>query len=838
MPPKGSGRRRAPYNGLDNSTEEVYDIISLGDTSDNSSVVMTGRRPVAHKGRKAVAPSVTRRGGRSAQSAQTAVPEVYHDLLAETLHSSGDVSSERSPKRRRTRRFEDGASTDDSRKISDQPVRDIEDSEMVEFEDVLPRATEQTAYRDSDEDSEGSDIGWEEVDMVPEFLQADNDEDISEDLHLTLNSSATPQRKPAPPKRKLTSADRALCLEIHKMHILCLLSHTSRRNVWCDDSQTQSALKILINKKTLSNLRPSQALSQFRQTDLLKTGLEELCRLWRSNFVITARGMRRPLWVEDEQDLKDFQLPPDIDPPIKLDDFRAAARTLKGSRDLGAQLFCALLRSAGLETRLVHSLQPLPFSATAKTIAPASSRPSPLTAKTPTPDISEDDEVIDVQGQESPFAQGGSATSDVPFSARRRLGHPNAADYQIPSVISPSKPAVSKPKRRQIHESPYPVYWVEVLDEAHQKWMPVDPLVTGSVAKVRLFEPPGSDEENAMSYVMGFEDDEIARDVTRRYAKAYNSKTRKWRVEATDGGQRWWTKAMRHFRRDWQRDLDQIEDSELAALEAREPMPKSIADFKGHPSYALERHLRKNEVLINRHEIGKVAAGRDPSVSGGKRMESVYRRSAVQTARSADRWYRLGRDVKVGEQPVKLVAARSKEEHADEEAGVGLYTESQTEIYKAPPVIDGRVPRNAFGNLDVYVNSMIPRGGVHISYEEAASAARLVGVDYADAVTGFKFEGRRGRPVVNGIIVAAEFKEAIEAVVEGFRDERARMEEEMRSLAALRMWKKFIAGLRIKERVDAYEVDGEDVSGLGIEEDEEAQSEEYKDDGGGGFFPE
>ena len=44
-----------------------------------------------------------------------------------------------------------------------------------------------------------------------------------------------------------------------------------------------------------------------------------------------------------------------------LSDFRDAATTLKASRDVGAQLFCALLRSVGVEARLVCSLQLLPF---------------------------------------------------------------------------------------------------------------------------------------------------------------------------------------------------------------------------------------------------------------------------------------------------------------------------------------------------------------------------------------------------------------------------------------------------------------------------------------------
>lgn len=48
---------------------------------------------------------------------------------------------------------------------------------------------------------------------------------------------------------------------------------------------------------------------------------------------------------------------------MELADFCAAAAALEGSRDTGAQLFCAMLRAAGVDVRLVCSLQPLPFGA-------------------------------------------------------------------------------------------------------------------------------------------------------------------------------------------------------------------------------------------------------------------------------------------------------------------------------------------------------------------------------------------------------------------------------------------------------------------------------------------
>ena len=51
---------------------------------------------------------------------------------------------------------------------------------------------------------------------------------------------------------------------------------------------------------------------------------------------------------------------------MQREDFYDAAKERKGSRDIGAQLFCALLRSVGVDTRLTCSLQPLPFNGAAK----------------------------------------------------------------------------------------------------------------------------------------------------------------------------------------------------------------------------------------------------------------------------------------------------------------------------------------------------------------------------------------------------------------------------------------------------------------------------------------
>ena len=94
--------------------------------------------------------------------------------------------------------------------------------------------------------------------------------------------------------------------------------------------------------------------------------------------------------------------------------------------------------------------------------------------KSATPETSDEGELVDIQGPDSAFASSSKPPAlGLPFAPRRRLGHPNAADYHMPEIAIPARPP-PKPKSKSIIESPYPIFWVEVFDEAHQKWFPVD----------------------------------------------------------------------------------------------------------------------------------------------------------------------------------------------------------------------------------------------------------------------------------------------------------------------------------------------------------------------------
>ncbi|KAI9765446.1 MAG: hypothetical protein M1840_007405 [Geoglossum simile] len=805
--------------------------------------------------------SSQRRLGRGVGQEDNATPDVYKDMLAEVASSEpGRFEDDgRTIKRRKLGRARD-ANGDNVQIEGGQNVpersTDPVQAPIDGFDDLFEeRPAPQVAYDDF-EDSEESDVDWEEVDLTHdnrENILGSEDEDKGEndggDLDLVLlDVKGKGKRASLPKRRPITAAERKLRVEVHKMHLLCLLYHVFLRNNWCNDLEAQAALKQLLTPRTVGLLNPDPRKTQFQRTTLFTAGLTEASSLWASKFKITARGMKKATWTDDEEKLKNYRLPEDVDLPMEKSDFRDHARKLEGSRDIGAQLFCALLRSVGVVTRLVCSLQPLPFNfATAiKGTTPQKSRPkATYPADDDRENTSDEADSVNVHNMDGSVGSGSSSgplqevLPQVPQKARR-LWQPKFGSGNH-NLGKPPPPKV--PRVRRIKESAYPVYWIEAFNIAHQKWIPVDPLTTHSVGKPFKLEPPASESTISMSYVVAFEDGGDARDVTKRYAKAINAKTRKARVEITKGGERWWKKAMRFFEREFDLDRDQVEDAEFAAREAGEEMPRNVQDFKGHPYYALERHLRRNEVIHPKREIGKLTTR---PVSKGKGPEPIYRRSDVHVVKSADGWYRAGREIKHGEQPLKRTLPKRGRVHLsddDEPDGpgegpcIGLYAAFQTISYEPPPVVHGRVPKNSYGNIDVYIPSMVPKGGVHLEQPDAARSARLLCIDYADAVIGFDFKGHRGTAITRGIVAAVEYREALEAAIRGFADAREEEEITKRSMRALAFWKRFLVALRIRERVAAYEIPGE-VEGEGKELEAVNEAEDTDDEGGGGFFPE
>ena len=173
------------------------------------------------------------------RSTRDGAMDVYNEMLRDALSSSpppGTVE-DRPIKRRKTARGLAVGTARNGAAESSPPVASAEPDMAHEVSTRSPAyESQQMAYNDSDE-SEDSEFDWEEVDLVqtadPEQVPSSKDDSLSlvlgGDTKSALPDSKSRKRKPA------TAAERKLRLEIHKLHVLCLLAHVHLRNHWCND---------------------------------------------------------------------------------------------------------------------------------------------------------------------------------------------------------------------------------------------------------------------------------------------------------------------------------------------------------------------------------------------------------------------------------------------------------------------------------------------------------------------------------------------------------------------------------------------------------------------------
>ncbi len=188
-------------------------------------------------------------------------------------------------------------------------VQDESEEEDIEFEDVeLPAPVIQTTERDSDDSDD--EMLFEDIDLSMVDLGAAAGGVQTQNLELNLSAhqaAAATSRKAVGRKKAVTKAERERRVDIHKMHVLCLLAHASRRNRWCNDVQVHESLLALLTDKMVTYLNPGANLSQFGRTESLKNGLQQVSTIFTAKFAITERGMKRALWAEEEEHLQNVR---------------------------------------------------------------------------------------------------------------------------------------------------------------------------------------------------------------------------------------------------------------------------------------------------------------------------------------------------------------------------------------------------------------------------------------------------------------------------------------------------------------------------------------------------
>ncbi|NXY18915.1 XPC protein, partial [Atrichornis clamosus] len=230
-----------------------------------------------------------------------------------------------------------------------------------------------------------------------------------------------------------------------------------------------------------------------------------------------------------------------------------------------------------------------------------------------------------------------------------------------------------------------------------------------------------------------------------------------------------------------------------------QPLPTAIGEYKNHPLYALKRHLLKYQAIYPE----------SAAILGYCRGEAVYSRDCIHTLHSRDTWLKQARVVKIGEVPYKMVKgfsnqarkARLAEPANRDREDLALFGRWQTEEYQPPIAVDGKVPRNEYGNVYLFLPSMLPVGCVQLKLPNLNRVARKLNIDCAQAVTGFDFHGGYSHPVTDGYVVCEEYKEVLVAAWENEQAEIEKKEKEKREKRALGNWKLLTKGLLIRERL-------------------------------------
>ncbi|KAI4185204.1 MAG: hypothetical protein LQ346_005956 [Caloplaca aetnensis] len=802
-----------------------------------------------------------------------------------------------------------------------------------EFEDVEPQPAIKKRKTDHDDDDD-EEIEWEDA-MHDDKANVTPSSTVQPpgDLELTLDKGSGVGSFVNNQKKGPSKIERHIRIVTHCMHVQFLVFHNSMRSRFACDPEVQQILmdrisltakKEIDTWKLASGQTVDEDQTESPQPSRSKRGkkgqdgknedvrsqrdwgkpaerqeigvantsrgdpvyrlLTFLTAYWKQRFTIRAPCLRKQGYkslsrLEEEiASFKNDQHDPEDhgERIANLEEFRNCARMCEGSRDVGVQLFVALLRGLGLEVRLVASLQPLGFGWNKN--EEAGPKKKRLTKKLSSTDFENAErgrrmgidpttrksrrktkgQAMTGTNEKQKEARKGKESSgngskalpiDLSDSSGGELTTVDSDDSDDKSVVN-TTPATSRSKPDLLYDRDlvFPTYWAEVISPVTHQFYPVDPFILKPSVAIKseqfeLFESRGAHVEKAkqvFAYIIAYSPDGTAKDVTTRYLKrhiwpgrtkgvrlpvekipVHNNKGKIKHYEEYD----WFKTVMSGYARpDHMRTaVDDVE--EATDLKAVKPEKKdgsgekegTLQFYKTSAEYVLERHLHREEAINpDAKPVKYFTAGKGED----KKEEPVFLRKDVLICHTGESWHKEGRQIKPDQTAVKMVPVRAvtltrkrEVEEAERDGGEklkqGLYSWDQTEWIIPPPIVGGVIPKNAYGNMDCYVPTMVPEGAAHIPLKSTVKICKRLGIDYAEAVTGFEFGKQRAVPVITGVVVAKEHEELVRKEWEKDEEERTAKEKGKREQAALAMWKKFLVGLRIMKRVeDEYGAEG------------------------------
>lgn len=548
-------------------------------------------------------------------------------------------------------------------------------------------------------------------------------------------------------------------VSLHYLSMLTYTLHARHRNELLSGKKVQKVLKKMIpdqvkkvHKKFKKNDNKSEADEQLIYI------LKYLIKWFRKNFKHDSNGLRVLGYSTDAK-----RFPNNAKPIGNENELINVIKKFQHNRDTGAQLFTALLRSLGFESRLVFSL-PL--------LSPRSTTPQPK------PNL----EILKV-----------NKDNDLIYP------------YYWTELVNPLDP------------SEIIILETQCFYEEEKRLLRIT-RYGGSLNQsyTDQFYPIHNQFcQMSMYYVLSFTNNGLILDVSSRYMKDISYRWFNRLDLRTDLGKSalLFQSMLRilnkdkYYSSDDNKELDQLRDMAMNNY----TIPSTFSAMKSSPNFITPSTLRYNEVIISGTTPVKKVRLRD-------KKEPVYFKNSILYGKSEQQWKFLGRSIKPTAHPIKYAKATPRtiynkrifNQNEIENSGlnqVPLFSFDQTCPYIKMKVtkIDGKqvLPRNKYGNIEIFRDNMIPDDCVWLKLTDIENILKNR-AQFVSVVTGFSFKSGQAYPVKQGVVILKEDELWIKKLWLTERIKQYQQQLARRNIKLLYTWKFFLKHLEIKKRLDSY----------------------------------
>uniref|UniRef100_A0A915ASE5 Uncharacterized protein n=1 Tax=Parascaris univalens TaxID=6257 RepID=A0A915ASE5_PARUN len=605
--------------------------------------------------------------------------------------------------------------------------------------------------------SSGSEDEWEEMEEIEPVAQHTVEVTIKQPIQKESEEAKWEKFLRMEVNRKI----KQLHVDCHKMHLLCYVAHL---RAWA---------RCLVENENLSG----QCLSlipityvEAAELTFDSTVAERFTQWFTSAFTLSKTVYDAKNGFCDAQSERLEKL--------------IAEKVYETDRDRASILFLCIL-ALKQSVRLCLSCQPVPHKPTLQTLV----RSMTLNKADEQPVASGTNKREKGKGTSGGNKQKkveGQASSGTNKRGERKRANEDSQQKETDSFRETSTAVLARKAAQKVQLKRD--YWVEYWDELTKKWICMDPW-KGTVGRAESFEDGAT---SPMHYVIAIDNDFGMRDVTALYASKYpGPAVRRLRID-----DKWWDSSIGLFQGKNTHRV-RLETVTINDFLLSKPMPTTIAEFKNHPLYVLKKDLLKFEAIYppDQEPITTLRGGIE-----------VYPRASVHHLQGSLNWLKQARSVKAGEKPYKVVKARPSTRVPPEQREprtLEVYGYWQTEPYVPPEIVDGRIPRNEYGNIYMYRACMLPKGCVHLKLDGLYGLARRMDIECVPAVVAWDFHKGGNHPIIDGCVVLAKDAMLLKAAWEEQYEKKRIKAAKTRRERAKKNWRRLVRGVLRMKRIRA-----------------------------------